>query len=66
MGRFRADRLFVAVASLAIASPAAAYIDPGSGSMLLQIIIAGGIGVAIKFRRFFIAAFDRIMGSLKK
>lgn len=29
-----------------------AYIDPGSGAMLLQWIIAGVIGVSFYFRRF--------------
>lgn len=36
----------------AAASPAhAAYVDPGSGSLLLQAILAGILGVAFYFRQ---------------
>ena len=59
-------RIFLTVAVLAIATPAQAYIDPGSGSLLLQVLIAAGIGAVIKFRRFFLAALKRVMGSPKK
>ncbi len=42
--------LFFGVALLLGASPAYAYLDPGSGSMLLQVILGGvaAIGVACK------------------
>ena len=36
--------------SLAAAGPAAAYIDPGTGSMLLQMIGAGIAGAIFYFR----------------
>lgn len=42
--------LFLIMFSLVTAAPALAYIDPGTGSFLVQGIIAGvvGAGVAIK------------------
>jgi len=40
----------VAAACLAIASPAEAYLDPGTGSMLLSAVIgvAAAVGLAVK------------------
>lgn len=32
--------------------PAAAYIDPGSGSYLLQILVAGLLGASFAIKRF--------------
>jgi hypothetical protein len=41
---------FTALALLVIAQPAFAYLDPGTGSMLLQVILGGiaAVGVALK------------------
>lgn len=39
-----------AVLALGIAGPAQAYIDPGTGSMLLQVIGAGIAGAIFYFR----------------
>ena len=36
-----------------------AYIDPGSGSFLLQILIAGIVGCIAYFRRFFLVLLGR-------
>ncbi len=49
IGKFR---MALAVVSLSagFASPAQAYIDPGTGSMLLQIIGAGIAGAIFYFR----------------
>ena len=44
------------VLSLAVVSDAHAYIDPGSGSLLLQMLVAGVIGAVFRFRTA-IAAF---------
>ena len=45
--------LFAALAvTLASAGPAAAYIDPGTGSMLLQMMGAGIAGAIFYFREF--------------
>lgn len=38
------------------------YIDPGSGAMLLQWVIAGIAGVGFYFRRFLRKAFRRLLG----
>jgi hypothetical protein len=40
------------VVSMAAVAPAAAYIDPGTGSMLLQMIGAGIAGAIFYFREF--------------
>jgi hypothetical protein len=39
-----------------------AYIDPGSGSMLLQVILAGVLAVPFFFRRFISDSWRRIRG----
>jgi hypothetical protein len=35
------------------------YIDPGSGSMLVQVLIASALGSLITFRKFFTGLFSR-------
>ena len=40
------------VVSMAAVAPAAAYIDPGTGSMLLQMLGAGIAGAIFYFREF--------------
>ncbi len=49
IGTFRRATVVVALA-VGIASPAQAYIDPGTGSMLLQMIGAGVAGAIFYFR----------------
>ena len=48
----------VLVACLSIASPAYAYLDPGTGSMILQVLLGGAAGVAfagrLYWRRFLV------------
>ena len=41
------------------AAPWLAYIDPGSGSMILQYIIAGVVGTAAYFRKFIFGMFKK-------
>lgn len=43
-------RVLIAVSLLVAAGPAFAYLDPGTGSMLLQVILGGvaAVGVALK------------------
>ena len=43
-------KVFVTVLLLLVITDAAAYLDPGTGSMLLQVILGGiaAVGVAIK------------------
>ncbi len=36
-----------------------AYIDPGTGSMLLQLIIAGAVGAVAYFRKFIFGLFRK-------
>jgi hypothetical protein len=43
--------------------PFLAYIDPGSGSMLLQVILAGVLAVPFFFRRFISESWHRIRGT---
>ena len=42
--------------------PLLAYIDPGSGSMLLQVILAGVLAVPFFFRRVISDAWHRVRG----
>jgi hypothetical protein len=39
-----------------------AYIDPGTGAMLLQWLLAGVIGASFYFRRFVSKVLRRIIG----
>ena len=38
-----------------------AYIDPMSGSILIQLIVAGLLGTAVFFRRWIGRAFRRVL-----
>ena len=49
--------LIIFVFALLIARPAYAYLDPGTGSMLLQILAAIAIAIGVSWRSF--AAFIR-------
>lgn len=40
------------------------YIDPGSGSMLIQVMLASAIGSVIALRRFLFGFFSRIKALL--
>jgi len=44
--------VFAVGVSLAFPAPAAAYIDPGTGSLVLQMLIAGALGAAFAVKRF--------------
>ncbi|MGI8657706.1 MAG: hypothetical protein ACR2K4_02905 [Candidatus Limnocylindria bacterium] len=43
--------------------PFLAYIDPGSGSMLLQVILAGALAIPFFFRRVISDGWHRIRGT---
>ncbi|MDQ4035368.1 MAG: hypothetical protein M3153_05500 [Chloroflexota bacterium] len=43
--------------------PFLAYIDPGSGSMLLQVLLAGALAVPFFFRRVIGDAWGRVRGN---
>ena len=42
--------------------PFLAYIDPGSGSMLLQVLLAGALAIPFFFRRVISDGLNRIRG----
>ena len=46
--------------------PFVAYIDPGSGSMLLQVILAGALAIPFFFRRVIGDAWHRVRGGSKE
>lgn len=41
------------------------YIDPGSGSMLIQVLVASAIGSVIAFRKAIFGFFSRFKSSPK-
>ncbi len=43
--------------------PLLAYIDPGSGSMLLQVILAGVLAVPFFFRRVITDTWRKVRGT---
>lgn len=45
---------------------ALAYIDPGSGALLLQVIIAGAVSAIALFRNTLARFFARVLGRGKK
>ena len=50
----------VALTALASPTPALAYLDPTTGSMLLQLILGGVAGIAVAFKLF----WHRVRSSL--
>ena len=40
-------------------APALAYVDPGSGTMLWQVVLAGIVGALFYFRSFLARLFSR-------
>ena len=45
-------RIFTAILSLLMFTDAVAYLDPGTGSMLLQVILGGVAAVAVAFKLY--------------
>ena len=60
------DRIFAGFLVLLFASPAFAYIDPGSGSLLLQFLIAGAVGLFFKVRIYFAGLLLRLKRMFKR
>jgi hypothetical protein len=54
--------LLVALLSLTLARPAHAYVDPGSGALLLQILAAGVVGGLLTARRAIARAAQWALG----
>jgi hypothetical protein len=39
-----------------------AYIDPGSGALMLQFLVAGAVGALVFFRQVFTSITSRLFG----
>lgn len=50
----------VFLGAFSVSTPAYAYLDPGTGSMILQLLLGGAAGVAMVFKLY----WDRIKGFL--
>jgi hypothetical protein len=50
--RIARGTLLLALLILCFPRPLAAYLDPGSGSFLLQVLVAGLLGASFAVRRF--------------
>ena len=46
--------------------PLLAYIDPGTGSYIIQMLIAGVLGFLFIIRQWLRTAYHRIVAALKK
>ena len=58
--------VYCGVSSLVCASPAAAYIDPGTGSLVLQMFIAGALGAAFAIKRFWRTIVEKLRSTFKR
>lgn len=54
----RAQASLLTVLAVASVTPALAYIDPGTGSMVVQMAVAGIAGALFYFRQLRLAAVD--------
>jgi len=52
--------------SLVLSSPAAAYLDPGTGSIVLQMLIAGALGAAFAVKRFWRGIVSFLRSTFKR
>jgi len=52
----------LALIALLVATPAFAYIDPGSGSMLVQLVTGGAAGALVLARLYWKLVKDRVTG----
>jgi hypothetical protein len=61
--------LFVSILALVVfASPAYAYLDPGTGSMIIQLVVAGVLGALFTIKtwwRFICDFAKRLVGKSK-
>jgi hypothetical protein len=65
MARHLSLALVVVICIVTAAQPAAAYIDPGSTSMLVQFIVGGIAAGLVLSRRLVRGAVDRVTGLLR-
>ena len=53
VGSFAAWTLLLAMMlSLLVVAPAAAYLDPGSGSLIFQVVVGGAMAIALSVKIF--------------
>ena len=53
LGSFAVWTLFLAAGlSLLVVAPAAAYLDPGSGSLIFQVVVGAAMAVALSAKVF--------------
>ena len=57
---------FVVVALVVLERPAAAYLDPGSGSMLLQLLLGGVAAVGVIARLYWHRLTAVVSGKLQR
>ena len=58
--------LLVVILVFTVAQPAAAYIDPGNTSMLVQFVVGGIAAGLVLGRRLLRGAVDRVTGLLRR
>jgi len=58
--------LFLGVFSVAAPPPAHAYIDPLSGSIVFQVIVAGALGALLTVRRWWATVVRLVRGLLAR
>lgn len=62
MARRHSVAVIVVILVLTAASPAAAYIDPGNTSMLVQLVVGSVAAGLVLSRRLWRGALDRLTG----
>jgi hypothetical protein len=58
--------LLLVVGAVALPADAHAYLDPGTGSMVIQVIVAGLLGAAFTFKSYMRAIFGPLLGLFRK
>lgn len=53
--------IFAALVSALVSPPAHAYIDPGTGSLILQGLIAAFVGAAFALKNFYYTKVKRVI-----
>lgn len=73
LGRILTVCILVMVLSVLLAPPAYAYLDPGTGSYIFQLLIAGAVGLAFvvkifwgRIKGFFSNLFSRSEGQAEE
>ncbi len=54
--------IITAIFLLVVARPALGYLDPGSGSMLLQLVLGGVAGLLVLLKLFWRRITDGLLG----